>query len=155
MFLATSAMLYFIFVYWTDEDSRSRTWIGFGLAIGLGLLSKTSFILIAFPLLAFVLIENFRKHLGIRGLAPIIKSGVLGFLIAAPWWIVHFRDAMWYAKFARGTTRNSLGQHSVGMFAEWIWAVFLALIGPCIGALIILLALAWIQKAFISEKYDA
>ncbi len=152
MYLAISALIYFIFVYWTEEIPRTRTWIGLGLAIGLGLLSKSSFILVAFPLLAFVLVENFRKHLGIRGLAPIIKSGVLGFLIAAPWWFVHFRDAMWYAKFARSTTRNSLGPHSLSMFANWIWTVFLGLIGPCVGTLIILVALAWIQKAFIAKS---
>jgi 4-amino-4-deoxy-L-arabinose transferase-like glycosyltransferase len=153
MFLATSAMLYFIFVYWTEEVPQSRTWIGLGLAIGLGLLSKTSFVVIAFLPLAFVLIESFRKHRGLRGLAPIIKAGVLSFVIAAPWWFVHFRDAMWYAKFARSTTRNSLGPHSLAMFAAWIWTVFLALIGPCIGTLIILLALAWIQKALIAKSF--
>jgi 4-amino-4-deoxy-L-arabinose transferase-like glycosyltransferase len=151
MYLAISAMLYFIFVYWTEEVSRSRTWILLGLAIGLGLLSKTSFVLIAFPPLAFVLFENFRKHRGIRGFAPIINAGVLGGLIAAPWWLVHFRDAMWYAKFARSTPRNSLGPHSLTMFTGWIWTVFLGLIGPCIGTLIVLVALAWVQKAIIEK----
>ncbi len=152
MFLATSAVLYYVFVYWTEDVPRTRTWIGLGLAIGLGLLSKTSFVLIAFPPLAFVLFESFRKHRSIRSLAPILKAGVLGGLIAAPWWFIHFRDAMWYAKFARSTTRNSLGPHSLAMFAAWIWSVFLALIGPCIGTLIILVALVWIQKALIGKS---
>ena len=151
MFLAISAMMYYVFVYWTEEVPRPRTWIGLGLAIGLGLLSKTSFVLIAFPPLAFVLFESFRKHRGVRDLAPIIKAGVLGFVIAAPWWFLHFRGAMWYAKFARSTTRNSLGAHSVAMFAAWIWTVFMSLIGPGTGILIILLALAWIQKAVIRK----
>jgi 4-amino-4-deoxy-L-arabinose transferase-like glycosyltransferase len=152
MFLATSALLYYIFVYWTEEVPRARTWIGLGLAIGLGLLSKSSFILIAFPPLAFVLVENFRKHRGLRGLAPIIKAGILGFLVAAPWWFVHFRDAMWYAKFARSTTRNSLGAPSFAVYAQWMWTVFLGLLGPSIGILIVLVACAWIQKAIVKKS---
>lgn len=151
MFLATSALLYYIFVYWTEEVPRARTWIGLGLAIGLGLLSKSSFILIAFPPLAFVLFENFRKHRGLRGVAPVIKAGVLGFLVAAPWWFVHFRDAMWYAKFARSTTRNSLGAPSLAVYAQWTWTVFLGLLGPSIGILIVLVVLSWIQKAIVRK----
>ena len=43
LFLAASAMLYYLFVYWTDTAQRASTWIGLGLAIGLGFWSKTSF----------------------------------------------------------------------------------------------------------------
>ena len=148
LYLAVSAMLYYLFVYWTDQVQRTATWIGLGLAIGLGFLSKTSFAAIAVPVLAFVLFENFRKHSGLRGLAPIVKAGALGFIIAAPWWFLHFRSALVYAQFARSTVRNSLGAPSLSMLARWLGGVFVAVLGPCIGILIVILAVGWIQRAF-------
>ena len=58
LYLATSAMLYFLFVNWTDPPERSSTWIGLGLAIGLGFWSKASFFAIAPPVIAFALIVS-------------------------------------------------------------------------------------------------
>jgi 4-amino-4-deoxy-L-arabinose transferase-like glycosyltransferase len=148
LYLAISAMFYYLFVYWTETVRRSATWIGLGLAIGLGFLSKTSFAAIVVPVFAFVLFENFRKHLGLRGLAPIAKAGALGFIVAAPWWFLHFRSALEYAQFARSTVRNSLGAHSLSMLARWCGGVFVAVLGPCVGILFVVLMIAWIQKAF-------
>jgi hypothetical protein len=48
LYLATSAMLYYLFVTWTERSEKSRSWIGLELAIGLGLLSKASFVAISF-----------------------------------------------------------------------------------------------------------
>ena len=152
LYLAVSGMLYYVFAYWTDQVERTRTWIGLGLAIGLGFLSKTSFAAIVLPVLAFVLFENFRKHLGLRGLSPILKAGALGFIIAVPWWLLHFRSALVYAQFARSTVRNSLGAPSLSMLARWFGGVFLAVLGPCIGILIVILLISWIQEAFIRKR---
>jgi 4-amino-4-deoxy-L-arabinose transferase-like glycosyltransferase len=152
LFLATSAMLYYLFVSWTDSEQRSSTWIGLGLAIGLGFWSKTSFLLIAPPVLAFALFVNIRKPLGFRGLAPIIKAAVLGSAIAAFWWVVNLRNALDYAQFARSTVRNSLGSPSLRMLAGWISSVFEALLGPGVGILIIVLAIAWFVKAIIRKE---
>ena len=87
-YLATAAMLYFIFTLWSDGRETPVRWIGLGLAVGLGFLSKTSFIMIAGPLLLFVLIDSLRPQ------TPFSQSGVLvqsrrsrfcggGFLVAA------------------------------------------------------------------------
>jgi 4-amino-4-deoxy-L-arabinose transferase-like glycosyltransferase len=152
VYLATSALLYYLFVSWTDAAPRATTWIGLGLAIGLGFWSKTSFLLIAPPVLAFALFVNFRKHLGLRGLAPLVKAGALGLALAAPWWLLNFRHAMAYAQFARSTVRNSVGPLSPTMLARWGTSVFEGLLGYGIGILIVLLVVFWVVRTILGEK---
>jgi 4-amino-4-deoxy-L-arabinose transferase-like glycosyltransferase len=152
VYLATSALLYYLFVSWTDVAPRVSTWIGLGLAIGLGFWSKTSFLLVAPPVLAFALFVNFRKHLGLRGLPPLVKAGALGLALAAPWWLLNFRHALAYAQFARSTVRNSVGPLSPGMLARWGTSVFEGLVGVGIGILIILLVAFWLARTIMGEK---
>ena len=152
VFLATAALFFYLFVSWTDATPRTSTWIGLGLAIGLGLWSKTSFLLVAPPALAFALFANSRKHRSLRDLAPILEAGVLGVALATPWWLVNFRHAMGYAQFARNTVRNSLGPLSPVMLRQWSASIFQGLLGHGIGILIALLAIAWFAKAIIGKE---
>jgi hypothetical protein len=152
VFLATAALFFYLFVSWTDATPRTSTWIGLGLAIGLGLWSKTSFLLVAPPALAFALFASFRKHRSLRDLVPIVEAGVLGVALAAPWWLVNFRHAMGYAQFARNTVRNSLGPLSPVMLRQWSASIFQGLLGHGIGILIALLAIAWFAKAIIGKE---
>ena len=117
VFLATSAMLYYLFVSWTDSEHRPGAWIGLGLAIALGCWSKTSFLMVGPPLMAWALLVAFRKHGGFRGVFPVLKAGVLGCVLAAPWWVINLRHALglWRPICQGHGARNSLGPFSLSM----------------------------------------
>ena len=69
LYLATAAMLYYLFKSWSDPAEQPGTWIGLGVAIGLGFLSKTSFFVIALPALAFWFAVGRWRKLGAPGWA--------------------------------------------------------------------------------------
>ncbi len=153
LFLATSSMLYFLFVTWSDRTEQPGTWIWLGLAIGLGLLSKSSFILIAFPVLTFALIARSRKHPHVPSVASLFKSGALAFLVAAPWWLRNFGSALHYARFAsRDWTRSSLGTPSLGTWARWFSTVLQGLLGHGLSILIGLVVVVFLRKVILKRE---
>src|SRR5208337_2655202 len=113
LYLATSAMLYYLFVCWTDRSENPATWIGLGLAVGLGFLSKASFVLIALPVLAFWLVLDRWTHLSVPRLASQRKAGLLALLVAAPWWVLNITPAVAGAHMARDFVRSTLGPPSL------------------------------------------
>jgi len=151
LYLATSAMLYYIFLSWSDQPERASTWIGLGLALGLGLLSKTSFFAIAAPVLAFWLITGLYGKLGVPSLFRQWKAGVLAFVVGVPWWVLNAKTAMAYAQYARGFVRNSLGPPSVGTWMRWLNTVIQCLLGHGLSILIALVLIAYI-RAVISNR---
>jgi 4-amino-4-deoxy-L-arabinose transferase-like glycosyltransferase len=151
-FLATSATLYFLSVFWDDGLEQQRGWIGLGCAIALGFLSKSSFILIAGPLLVFTFVYGQRKKFSSVTTASFSKAGALAFVVAAPWWIKNIGPAARYTKFAREQHRNSLGAPSLITWAHWSTTVVMALIGPAVSVLIILVLLACVRKILIKRQ---
>jgi 4-amino-4-deoxy-L-arabinose transferase-like glycosyltransferase len=147
LYLATSAMLYYTFASWDEGASRQKNWIGLGIAIGLGLLAKTSFIAIAIPFLAFWLVAGHYGWFEIPSLATQRKAGLLASLIALPWWLLNIRKSFDYAKYARGFSRNSLGSPSIETWLRWLSSVVQALLGYGLAALIILVLIAYALKA--------
>lgn len=152
LFLATSATLYFLSFYWIEGVGNPRNWIWLGLAIGLGLLSKVTFLLIAVPVLAFAFVSARRKHPTAPVTASFLKAGALALIIAAPWWLKNFEPALRYAKFAREQPRNSLGAPSLVTWAKWFFTVAVSLIGPCLSILIGLVVLLALRKILIKRE---
>jgi 4-amino-4-deoxy-L-arabinose transferase-like glycosyltransferase len=152
LYLATAAMLYYLFVYWTEPAERLSTWIGLGLAIGLGFWSKASFFAIAPPALAFALVISFRKHRTLAGVAPLCKACLLAGMIGAPWWIVNIRAAMAYAKYSRGFVRNSLGSRSLATFARWLDSVMQCLLGHAVSILIASIVIVFLWKVIVKRE---
>jgi 4-amino-4-deoxy-L-arabinose transferase-like glycosyltransferase len=150
-FLATSVMLYFVSFYWGDGAEHPRGWIGLGLAIGLGFLSKSSFVLIALPILAATFFFIRRNHQSISAMSSFIKAGALAFVIAAPWWLKNLGPALSYTKFAREQPRNSLGVPSLVTWAKWFFTVVVSLIGPALSILVGLIVIVAIRK-FIMKR---
>ncbi len=143
-YLATAAMLYFIFTLWSDGRETPVRWIGLGLAVGLGFLSKTSFIMIAGPLLLFVLIDSLRRKPHSPSLAFLFKAGAVAFVVAASWWLRYVGPALRYARYARDWTRSSLGTPSLTTWAKWLNTVLQGLVGHGVSiviALVVILAL--------------
>lgn len=151
-YLATAVMLYFVSFYWSDAAEPPRGgWIGLGLAIGLGVLAKSSFVLIAAPVLASTLFLAGRQR-RISALFFFLKAGAVGFLVAAPWWLENFRFAANYTKFAREQPRNSLGPVSLLTWAKWFFTVVVSLIGPTLTVLIVLIVVAAIRKIVVRKE---
>jgi 4-amino-4-deoxy-L-arabinose transferase-like glycosyltransferase len=148
LYLATSAMLYFLAAIWSGKSERATNWIGLGLALGLGFLAKTSFIVIALPVLAFWLIASLRGKWNLsrpfsQWKAAALALGIAGF-IAGPWWMVNARAAFAYGKYARGFNRNSLGSPSLGTGVRWLNTVMQCLLGHGLSLLLALLLIAFL-----------
>ncbi len=152
LYLATSAMLYYVFASWSDRSDRAKNWIGLGLAVGLGFLAKTSFFLIGFPVLAFWLIAGHYGWLEIPSLTAQKKAGGLALLIAAPWWLLNIKTSVEYARYARGFVRNSLGSPSLGTWMRWLSTVVQGLLGHGLAILIGLVLIACFIKAVIKKQ---
>jgi len=145
LFLATAAMLYFLFAGWSGEREHKGNWIGLGLAVGLGVLSKMTFALVAFPVLAFAALDAYRRR-GLRGITPLCKAGIVAFLVGGPWWLLNFRRALASARFAREFVRNSLGGPSAATYAKWLGTVFIASLGPGVSVFIVLVLLVVVLR---------
>ena len=152
LYLATAAMLYYLFKGWSDSSEQSGTWIGLGLAIGLGFLSKTSFFAIALPALVFWLVAGRWRKLGAPGWALPLKAGALAFLVAGPWWIVNIKGAIAYGKYARSFVRNSLGPPSLTTWMKWLDTVIQCLLGHGVSILIGLVLIACFVQTIIRRK---
>jgi 4-amino-4-deoxy-L-arabinose transferase-like glycosyltransferase len=153
LYLAVSAMLYYLFAGWGDQAVSAANWIGLGLAIGLGLLSKTSFVLIVFPALLFWFFIGRRRNLNGPSAVSLWKAGVLGLCIAAPWWLINIRSAFAYAQYSRAFVRNSLGpSSSPETWVRWFNTVLQCLLGPGISILIALVLAACFVKIIIRKE---
>jgi hypothetical protein len=151
LFLATSAMLYFLFVFWSGGN-RPADWIGLGLAVALGLLSKTSFVLIAGPVFIFALIVSFRSKPRVTGPAFLFKAGALAALVAVPWWVRNIGPALHYASYARDWTRSSLGTPSLLTWGRWFNTVLQGLLGHGVSILIGLVVIFALRKAIFRRQ---
>jgi 4-amino-4-deoxy-L-arabinose transferase-like glycosyltransferase len=152
LLLSTAGMLYFLIAYWSEKGLHQGNWIGLGLAIGLGFLSKTSFALIAFPLLTFYFIDACRKGPDRRGAAFLFKACAVAFLVAGPWWLLNFRSALSYASYARNQYRSSFGPLSLSAFTQWLGSVCVGLLGPGISILVALVLLVSLKQVITRRK---
>lgn len=151
LYLATSAMLYYLLKSWSDPLEHVWDWVGLGLAVGLGFLAKTSFFMIAPPaLISWFAISRWRKF-GTPGLAVPIKAGILALLVAAPWWLLNIKGAIAYGQYARGFVRNSLGTPSVATWMRWLNTVIQSLLGHGVSIVIGLVLIAFLAR-FISGR---
>ena len=149
LFLASAGTFYFLVSSLTSRSASPRDWIGLGLSIGLGLLSKANFPLVAAPVLGFAMVAGRIRGLGGPSPSFAIKAGVVGLLVAGPWWWKNARLALMYARGARNFMWDSLGAPSIGTWISWLVSVVQGLLGHGVTTVIILIALAWIRKRFI------
>lgn len=152
-FLATSALLYFTSFYWSDQAQQPRVWIGLGLAIGLGLLAKSSFLLIVVPVLAVTITFFLRRNQwNFSSCFSFFKAGALAFVVAAPWWLKNLGPAWAYTKYAREQPRNSLGAPSLVTWAKWLFTVVVSLIGPALTILIAVIVILAVRKLLFRRE---
>jgi 4-amino-4-deoxy-L-arabinose transferase-like glycosyltransferase len=143
LYLATAAMLYYLLKALTGEKEDNHDWIALGLAIGLGFLSKTSFLLIGPPaLICWLWLGRRTKIASGMGLRLPLKAGTLALIVAGPWWLLHAKDAAGYAQYARGFVRDSLGPPSLVTWMKWMDTVIQALLGHGTSLFIALVGIA-------------
>ena|SRR5215467_1642376 len=153
LLLATSAMLYFLANQWSEREQAGRyEWIGLGLALALGLLSKITFVLIAFPILALTLFWHSPKPLTLRAVAPLLKSCALAAAIAAPWWLKNVGPAVHYSTSIRMEPRESFGAPSLMTAAKWFGSVTMGLLGPATAVLICVVAIVSVRRVLIKKE---
>ena len=151
LYLSTAAMLFYLFRLWTDTSEKPRDSIGLGLAIGLGLLSKTSFLVIALPIIAFWFVARRWFHVNIPSLASQRRAGLIALCMAGPWWLLNARSAFGYGQYARGFVRDSLGSPSIATWARWFNTVLQCLLGHGISILIALVVLSCIVAVAVKK----
>ncbi len=152
LYLAVSAMLYYIFAIWSDRTEPSKHWIGLGLAIGLGFLSKTSFFAIVIPVLVYWFALGLWGGWGVPKLTSQWRAGLLALLMAGPWWLLNIRSAFAYGQYSRAFVRNSLGPPSPATFVRWFDTVFQSLLGHGLSILIFLVLVAWFVMAVVRKR---
>jgi 4-amino-4-deoxy-L-arabinose transferase-like glycosyltransferase len=153
LYLATSAMLYYLVVCWSDTSKlHPANWIGLGLAVGLGFLSKTSFLAIAIPVLALWLVLSWRKYLGVPSIWSQRNAVVLALCVAAPWWCIHAKSAFAYVSYARGFVRNTLGPPSLPTWGRWLNTIVQGMLGHGTAILIALIIVACVIKVMVRKE---
>jgi 4-amino-4-deoxy-L-arabinose transferase-like glycosyltransferase len=138
LFLGIGAMLYFLFRDW-NRNARPYRWIGLGLALGWGLLSKVTFATIAVPMMLLAMILSGCKMIGSPSLRQLLSASGLGFLILAPWWSINFKGTIGYAGYASNFIREAAGpQGELGTLLNWV----AILVQSCFGIPLALLSVA-------------
>lgn len=152
LYLATAAMLYFVLASWTTEREHPLNWIGLGLAVGIGFLSKASFLAIAPPLLVFWFVAHRWGRVNIPSLLSQGKAALLAVIVAGPWWFLNIRSIVTSTESARAFVANSLGRPSLGTWLHWLDTVFQSLLGHGLGILIVLLLIVCFWRAFVKKQ---
>ena len=101
-------------------------------AIALGLLSKSTFLLVAFFPLLVAMVRAWRGRR--RDLVPLAGGSLLGAVIAAGWWMWHLRPALAYAQYGRTFPREATDS-----IAAKLRVLFVTGIGPGVALALLLL----------------
>lgn len=149
LYLATSAMLYYLLTYWNDPLTHPKNWIGLGLALGVGFLSKASFLLIAIPVLAFWLVVRYLRKLGLPSPWPLWKAGAVAAVVAMPWWALNLKNAVAFTQHARTFVPHSLGPPSLLTWIQWLSTVVQYLLGHGISSLCLLVACLYLRTIIV------
>lgn len=136
-YLAIAATLYFLILDWNREPP-SRHWIGLGLAMGLGIMSKPPFLFVAAPMLLLTLLLRWRNVIAGPTIPSLLKAGAVGTLVALPWWIFNFKPALAKAFKSGGYVRHSLGpKGSPEALGKWLYVFVQTMLGPALTLLVL------------------
>jgi 4-amino-4-deoxy-L-arabinose transferase-like glycosyltransferase len=153
LYLATAAMLYYLFSIWTDTSKRTSNWIGLGLAVGLGLLSKASFVLIGIPVVVFAAIADRWRPFGTPTFSCLRRAAVVTLLVAGPWWVLNLKASSSYVAYSRDFTRHSLGTTSAATLVRWFGSVVQSLLGYGLSVLIVLVLIGFIRYVVVRRQW--
>lgn len=151
LYLATAGLMYFTLTCWVNEGEAKLNWVGLGVAVGIGMLAKASFIAIFIPVLAFWFLASRFARVGVPRLTSQWKAGCLALLISGPWWMCNARFVLPSIKSARGFVANSLGTPGITTWIYWLGTVFESLLGPGVSCLIGIVLLLTVLKNLVNR----
>jgi 4-amino-4-deoxy-L-arabinose transferase-like glycosyltransferase len=148
LYLSVAGSLYFLTRRLHTPQRSLFDIVGLGFFLGLGLLSKTSFIIVAAPMMATAFVLDWRGNM--PGLSPafLLKAALVGGLLALPWWLRSWREALAYAEYSSTFTRHSLGGFGLPMLIQW-FGVFAR---SATGIALLLLIAAVLARALVSRQ---
>lgn len=111
LYLSIAATLYFLLRDWNREPQQQRTstWIGLGIALGLGSLAKVTFATIAGPMMLTAVILSGLKLIPTPSLRHLLYASGLGIAILLPWWSLNWKPAWEFARYSAQFVRSSVG----------------------------------------------
>ncbi len=111
LYLSIAAALYFLLRDWNREPQQQRTttWIGLGMALGLGSLAKVTFATIAGPMMLTAVILSGLKLIRTPSLRHLLYASGLGIAILLPWWVLNWKPAWGFARYSAQFVRSSVG----------------------------------------------
>jgi hypothetical protein len=119
LYFSTALLLYCLARGTRIYPRPHLTWIGLGFALGLGMLSKVSFPLIAGPpLLVAGVLVLMRKMPGLS-IWKLIASAAIAFVMAWPFYSRHWQTALSYAEDMTKFTRHSLHRRGWELLRAW------------------------------------
>jgi hypothetical protein len=134
LYLATAATIWFLVREWDSPKPRASGWIALGVALGVGALSKATFAMIGGPVLLLTVLATWLRLTRGPRIAFLVKAGVIGLVIALPWWAKNWRFAMGFAEYSMNFERHSLGESSPAVWGRYLRAFFSQGMGPLAAA---------------------
>jgi 4-amino-4-deoxy-L-arabinose transferase-like glycosyltransferase len=148
LYLSVAGSLYFLTRRLQTPQRSLSDVLGLGFFLGLGLLSKTSFVMVAAPMMAVAFVLAWRGNM--PGLSPafVLKAALVGGLLAFPWWQRSWREALAYAQYSSSFARHSLGAFGLPMLIQW----FYAFAKSATGIALLLLMVAVLAQVVVSRR---
>jgi Dolichyl-phosphate-mannose-protein mannosyltransferase len=142
LYFATALTLLFLIRSAGPRAPSHWSWIGLGIALAIGLLSKFSFVLLAAPLMATAAIFIFRRKL--PGLPPVhfAAAVALAAVLSLPYYSYHFFTVLSYSREMTAFSRTALHQSGTAFAIAWIKLQLSQATGAWGGAILIVLAAA-------------
>lgn len=147
LYCAIAALLYFLLASLSVHKPKVYHWIGLGIALGLGGLAKTTFVLVAAPMMFMAFILNGFPGTLKPNLMFLLKGSGFGFIILSPWWFLNFKDALAKSMRSSQFVRHSLGErgHPETLF-KWLSMFAQAMLGLGLTLLVIVVILTLVLR---------
>src|SRR5688572_15844028 len=126
MYLVTALTLYFLARTANETEAgkvAKLTLFGLGFSFALGALTKATYVAVAGPLVLLVLIMRWRGPSRRWMITTLAYAALIGAVIAAPWWVRNYRQAMEFATYSAGYERHSLGAPSSSVWLQYFETV--------------------------------
>ncbi|MCA1994815.1 MAG: glycosyltransferase family 39 protein, partial [Coleofasciculus sp. S288] len=147
LILAIAAMLYFLFMDWNKEEQSPRSWIGLGIALGLGGLAKPTILFIAGPVMLLALFLSWRKIIISPSFTSVLKAIGLAIALMIPWWVFNWRPALGKAFGSGAYARHALGpERTLGTLMKWLYAVSQSMLGVALTLLTLAIIATFVVK---------
>ncbi len=128
LYLAIASLLYFLLRFLHEPRPSTYTWLGLGISIGFGLLSKLSFALMAAPLCVLFIIKPWNGK-SREMMFFFLKVGLVATAIAGLWWFKNYSYAMHHMKAAGNYTPASLGPLGPSLVFKYCFVLIKNVVG--------------------------